>query len=199
MRRLLATIAAASFSFGAAQAAVISADFRAELDLPSFSSGPRVLERLNEDVAGLVDLGIADEISNPQGFGGGASIDLTAGGLLTLTGDQTEAGFADFETALFTVSNIVLDPGETIIGFSLVSENLFDSGFLDGIISTSFTADSVTISIVADALDPIGVFEFAASGTALFQIVTASAVPVPGAIWLMGIGVLGLARARRAA
>lgn len=184
----------------AASAAFVSADFQVSLDLPDqSSSGPRVLETLNEPVAGAPDVSAANEIANPAGWGGAASIDLDSAGLLTLTGDQEGFGFADYDLVVFTISNIVFDAGEFITGVSTLAEGILDPNFGPVFSPTiAFTANSVTITFDTTGVGDTADFQLLDGGVSSYQIQT-SAIPVPAALPLMAgaIGALGLLARRR--
>jgi hypothetical protein len=191
---------------GLASAAFVSADFRSEFDLPDFvGPGPRVFEALNEPVAGAPDLSSVNQIANPNNWAGSATTDLDSSGLVTLTGDQELAGFANFDLAIFQISNIVFSAGETITGLSVVSSGLLDTFYGLGVIAPviNFTANSVTITYDTTGANAITDFQFLDGGASTFQINTSNTptptVPVPAALPLMA-GALGLAglMARRA-
>lgn len=187
---------------GLASAGFVSADFEVNLDLPDAGSfGARVLQRLAEPVAGAPDVSAADEIANPSGWNGAASIDLSGSGLLTLTGDQEGAGFADFDLVVFSISNIVFDAGESITGVSTLSEGILDPGH-GSVFSPviSFTADSVTLTFDTSGSGGGADFQLLDGGVSTYQVDT-SAVPVPAALPLMAgaLGVMGLVARRRKA
>ena len=198
IRNAAATMVLAVGVVSSAWAAPITGDFREELSLPSFSAGVRVLEKLSEPVAGAPDLSAADEIANPNVYSGSAAVNLDSGGLITLTGDQEGVGFANYELAVFKISNIVFDAGEIITGLSTLVDNLVDLGSsnTDGpfTVTTAFTSDSVTITYASD--NGTDDFEFGDGFTSTFQIET-STVPEPITVLLMGIGLAGLGIARR--
>lgn len=188
------------FAPGAASAAFMSADFEVSLDLPDISSGARILQTLNEPVAGVPDVSAADEIANPSGWGGAASVDLDSAGLLILTGDQESFGFADYDLVVFTISNIMFDAGEFITGVSTLSEGILDPNFGIGVFSPTiaFTANSVTITFDTTGIGSNGDFQLLDGGISSYQIET-SAIPVPAALPLMvgAVGALGLLSRRR--
>lgn len=186
---------------GLASAGFVSADFQVMLDLPVSSSGARVLEALNQPVAGSPDVSAADEIANPSYWKGAVSVNLTGGGLLTLTGDQEGFGFADYDLVVVTISNIVFDAGESITGVSTLSEGILDPGFgpvfSPGI---SFTANSVTITFDTTGSGGDADFQLLDGGMSSYQVDT-SAVPVPAALPLKAgaVGVMALVARRRKA
>ena len=192
---------AMAFAPGLASAAFVSADFQVDLDLPDISSGARVLQSLGQSVAGAPDVSAADEIANPSFWGGAASIDLDAAGLLTLTGDHEGSTFADYDLAIFSISNIVFDAGETITGVSILTEGLLDPNF-GPVFSPliSFTANSVTLTFDTTGSGNNADFEFVDGGTSTYSIQT-SAIPVPAALPLMAgaLGALGVMAHRRKA
>lgn len=181
-----------------ANAAFVSADFRSEFDLPDIiGPGPRVFEALSEPVAGAPDLSSVNEISNPNGWGGSATTDLDAAGLITLTGDQEGGGFANYDVAVFQISNIVFSAGETITGVSVVSSGLLDPLYGLGVIApvVNFTANSITITYDTTGGGNETDFQFLDGGLSTFQVQTSGGstptVPVPAALPLMA-GALGL-------
>ena len=190
-------------SSGAASASFISADFRSEFDLPDnpFTDGPRVFESIGEPVAGAPDLDSVDEIANPSNFSGFATTDLDADGLITLTGDQSEQGFANFDLAVFEIANIVFGAGESIIGVNIVSEGLLDPDFVFGVgvfaPSISFTANSVTITYDTTGSGIGSDFQFLDGGSSTFQVITTTSLPEPATIVLFSFGLLGLGVAAR--
>ncbi len=181
-----------------ASAGFVSADFRSEFDLPEGTGfGPQVFENLSEAIAGAPDLSSADEIANPSVWGGSATTDLDASGLITLTGDHESVSFADFDLAVFQISNIVFDAGESIVGVSAVDVGLLDAAFGIGIVvpNISYTANSVTITYDTSGRGGVSDFESLDGGSSTFQIKTDTnptpTVPVPPALPLM-IGAVSL-------
>ena len=120
---------AAAFAAAPVSAAIVSADFIAEFDLPDASSslGARVLENNGALLGAGDELSLDDEVSNPSGWMGGVSVDLTEDGLLTVTGRAGSANQnADFDFAMIMISDIMTDDGREIIGFESVgTPNIF--------------------------------------------------------------------------
>ncbi len=177
------------------RAQLITADFRTESDLPNVTwkvPYPLVYENLGVSVGPGFELTGANFVSNPSDwFGGVVHLDWDpTSNLLTLVSQDT----LDFQTFLAKIDNI---SGATIVGFSLVSNNLTQDGIVP---SLSFTGTSLSILYDSRSSEQ-GYFNFSGN-TATFQIVTSagSAVPEPSTYGLLGAGVLvGLAFWRRRA
>lgn len=175
-------------------AAPVQADFRAELSIPDVRDGTRVFERLSDPVSNAPNLNLSDEVANPAFLAGFATIDLNSSGVVTLTGDQSEAGFADYDLAVFTISNIVFDAGETITGVTELTSGLLDPDFEFGEVSPiiAFTENSLTITFDTTGVGAGSDFEFLDGGSSTFQIETeAAVVPVPAALPLLVFGLAG--------
>ena len=201
MRKRLLTVSALSLVAAFAipvSAAPISADFRTEFDLPddSFSLGSRVFEALSEPVAGAPDLDASDEIANPSRWRSFATTDLDASGLITLTGDVANVG-GDYDLLAFTISDIVFDAGESIIGVDVLSSGLL----MAGAPSISFTGNSVSITYDATGTGSNADFLIVDGGISTFQLLTTqtAVIPLPAAFPMMlgAVGVLGFVRLRR--
>ncbi len=184
--------------FGAAvslQAQLITADFRTESDLPNVTwkvPYPLVYENLGVSVGPGFELTSANFVSNPSNWGGGVvHIDWNpTNNLLTLASQDTW----DFQTFVAKINNI---SGASIVGFSMVSNNLTQDGIVP---SLSFTGTSLSILYDGRPSEQ-GDFNFSGN-TATFQIVTSTGAPVPepSTYGLLGAGVLvGLAFWRRRA
>ena len=190
---------------GGAGASIISADFRLELDLPDnvLSSGPRVFENLGVALIAGDELTPANEIANPSGWAGAARIGLSSGGLVTLTGDQEGLGFADYDFARFSITNIVFSAGQSITSVTSLLAGLLDPNYELGQIppSISFTTNSVEIFFDTTGGGAFADFQFLDGGVSTFQLDfgTSAPIPLPAAGWLLlgGLGVLAAAKRRR--
>lgn len=175
-------------------AAIVSADFEAEFDVPSISFGPRIFRSLGEDVSGAPDLSVADEFENLSGWSGYATTDLTVDGLITLSGDGGAEGLDDYDLFTVTISNIVFDrSGEKVSGVSLIIDDLMSSrwGFPVPAPTIGWTADSVTISYDATGYGDVSDFVLQDFESSTFQINTAI-VPLPATLPLLLAGLAGL-------
>jgi hypothetical protein len=188
-KRLLLAAALACLST-ASSAAILTADFRTESDLPSFGSGnPLVYEHLGATVGVGAELDDSHLLTNPDNWiGGVVHVDLDpATSILTLSSQDSW----DFQTFTATLKHIT---GATVTGIFLLTNNLTTPNVAP---TLSFTADSVTVSYdyVPD------VFNFS-NRTATFQLSTSTAVvPEPSSIALVlsGVGIAGFAATRRRA
>lgn len=107
-----------------AQAGLIggTADFREVLDLPSFGSGPRVLETIGRTIDGTSELTEANQTSNPSNWGDSLTANLGDFSLsLTPTASNT------YQTIQFTISNIATLLGEVITGFTQTGFDAIDA------------------------------------------------------------------------
>lgn len=204
-RSLLVAAAVASAAAiavpGIASAAILSADFTLELDLPDIGSGPRMFEALGAPLGAGNELTLADEVSNPSGWAGAASIDLSSTGLVTLTGDLTE-GAGDYDLARFSITNIVFSAGESITSVTSLLADLLDATFGLGQVApaVSFTTNSLTVLFDTTGSGSAADFNFFDGGVSTFQLNFdgVAPVPLPAAGWLLlgGIGMLAAARRR---
>ncbi len=201
MKRILLIAASAVLGLaGAAQAAIVQADFSETLDLPGpFSSGPRI--ESNTGVAlpsGGPQLTAANIVSNPSGWGNSleVSFDSTTN-ILSLTGD----GGNDYTTISVDLTNLVFSDGKRVVGISPISVGnavYYNNAPIN--LTESFTPSSFDVSYVAGGgVYPPDLFNIQ-GGTDTFQIVLGSSVPEPAtwAMMLLGFGSIGAAsRARR--
>lgn len=174
-----------------AQAVVVSADFRSDLDLPAFSaSGPRVLERIGQSVpnAGF-ELDESDEIANPSSWNDSLQVDFDpTTNIVTLT----PTGSNVYQTLDIVISNMSFSVAEHVVGFAALSTGnavIPNNGTFS--MTTAFTGNSVTISYFADDI-PAGDFFGFGPGSDTFQV-TVDPVPVPAALPLMAAAIGGLA------
>lgn len=174
-----------------AQAVVVSADFRSDLDLPDYgSSGPRVLERIGQSVpnAGF-ELDESDEIANPSFWNDSLQVDFDpTTNIVTLT----PTSYNVYQTLDIVISNMSFSAAEHVVGVAALSTGnavIPDVGTFS--MTTAFTGNSVTISYFADDIPAGDLFGFG-SGSDTFQV-TVDPVPVPAALPLMAAAIGGLA------
>ena len=199
-KSVCALTVAAAFVAAPASAAIVSADFRAEFDLPdaTFSLGARVFENLGATLGAGTELDDGDEIQNPSAWAGGVEVDLSDQGLLTLTGRDGGIG-GDFDFASIMISNVMFSQGQEIIGFSIVGgTGIFTSAGLSPFPTIRIGSDFVSLSVDTTGTGNISDFFFAEGGTAVFQLELSPAqVPLPAGGLLLGSALLGIGLARR--
>ncbi len=176
-----------------ASAAATSADFHEELNFfPPFCSDARVMEALGRSIGPGPELGEADEISNPCGYGDSIIVDFDP---TTNQVHLTPSGANNYQIIDISISNIAFDvAGQTITGLTPISDDLIDvaeSGAFTR--STSFTGNSITIGYVIDnPSNPDDRLEFS-TGTAIFQVELQEATGIPAAgPWAIGVFLLTL-------
>jgi len=203
MRALLHSLIAAATLFSGlptAQAAIISADFRAELALPyCCGDDANVFENLGATVVSPgTELNFSHLIQHD--YIGGVGVDIEPGSnVLSLFVTETfDNGLANFQRITVTLTNIVTDDGAPITFFERDFDNIVDlTSSSPYEITTSFTGNSLTI--VYDLFDEAEFedFNILEGGNAQFTFATATAVPVPATVALLGTGLLGVGLARR--
>lgn len=163
-----------------AWAAATSADFHEELNFfPPFCSDARVLEALGRSIGPGPELGEADEISNPCGYGDSIIVDYDP------TTHQVHLSPSDsnnYQIIDISISNIMFDTaGQTIIGLTPVSDTLIDVADSGPFTRTiSYTGDSITIGYVIDNTESQDDRLQFSDGSATFQVqLQEAAVPVP--------------------
>lgn len=184
-------IVVGSFVTGA-NASIVSGDFRTEGDLPDFSAaGPLVYEAIGVTVGAGPELTEVDLLANPASWIPGlVYMDLDpVTNILTLDSQDQ----LDFQTFEASISNIVLSPGETITGVSLISDNLTDEPGVS--LVTAFTGNSVTINYEF-GVGTSEVFNFTGDQST-FQISTSAIPEVTSSGLLAGLLVLSSFSRRR--
>lgn len=211
---------------GVASAAIVSADFRLELDVDLLEAGEgeggvtvlglsvptppsaRVFESLGVTLGAGDELNISNEIANPIGWVGGVRVNLDANGALGLVRDQTEdQAFYDF--ARLYISNMVLSDGDTVAGLTVLEKQaLWEDGLALSAIgpfigtpptSTSTFSDGVEILWDFRGGNPGDLFISQSSGS-FFQIELDNGpapVPLPAGLPLLLGALGGLAVLRR--
>ncbi len=201
-----AAVGVAVMTFAAPVAAkIVSADFSATFDLPDMSDGARVFSNPGATVGDGVELDSSHETANPSDWGGFATVDVNNTGLITIMGDRSD-GFGDYDLATFTISNIVFDNDDEVLGFVALGQNLFDADFGLGVPAAAIETTANSITFVFDTTEggDDSDFAFLDGGKAQFQLDLGEplpAVPLPAGLPLMllGLGALGVLRARRKA
>jgi hypothetical protein len=180
-----------------ASAGIVSADFRAEANLPDYRNGlPKVFQNLGQSVGAGYELDGTYLVSNPDEWSGGAVlVDYDpATHSLSLSGEENEW---DFQTLDVWLDDIAFDQaGERISSVTLVSNLLTDPVVVPVL---SFSGNSVHIAF-SSVVDPF----YLTTGLASFQIgteVASGAVPEPAtpALFLLGLAGLALRRTGRKA
>jgi hypothetical protein len=168
------------------QAAVISADFKSAADLPycCFRSGPVTVTALNQTVGAGFELDGSSTFSNPSGWSGGrvyADLDPVTG-LLTLDSQDT----LDFQSFVFTLTNMQFSGGQSLLGLSTLTNSLTDNGIVP---TLAFTGNSLSITY-----DIGNTFNFTGNN-ATFQLDlgTSGNVPEPGSLALFGLALAAMA------
>jgi hypothetical protein len=188
MKKLLLTLAATCF-VNFANAAIVSADFTNTGDLSRsvFSNGPIVFQGNGISVGVGIEFDAITPIANPSGWTPGrVAVDIDPlTNILTLTARDR----LDFQTFLFAVTNIAFNAGETITGFTQLTNNLVSPLYSPAL---SFTGNSLQIFYDTGSNTE---FNFARNNSATFQITTSTGtVPVPASIALIAGGLFLMRR-----
>lgn len=179
-------------------AAVISGNLNESLDLPFFNpAGPRIINRtgIGFPSAGP-QLTSANQTSNPSGWSNMLNVTFNSGtNVISLIGD----GANTYQIITLVFSNLVFDNGDVVLGITPVSTNNAVTGTFN--LTTSFTANSVTIQYSVANLAASGVFNIGTQAADTFQIqVGPSAgggIPEPSTYLLAGLGLAAIACFRR--
>lgn len=177
-----------------ADAGIIQADFREELDLPDYGpKGPRVLQANDRAIVDGPELTEAHQLSNPSGWGDALVVDLE-GDILTLTPTLPNS----YQIITIEISDMVFDvAGQFLESVTLLSNNALSGATLD----YEWTGSSLSISFVVDGgIGSRDSFRMVKGGQTQFQLSfssQAAPVPEPAALGLLGAGLLGIAGLRR--
>jgi hypothetical protein len=187
MKKTLLTIATVLCT-NLASAAIISADFKNQGDLPNFqSAGPVTFQATNVSVGSGIEFDTAIPFSNPSGWSGGqVAVDIDPlTNILTLTARDK----LDFQTYLVAITNIGFNSGESLAGISLISNQL-----VTPLYTPTFSVSGNSIQISYNSGGGLSEFSFQQGNTATFQLATTASVPVPASLALLASGLLLMGR-----
>lgn len=205
MRNPISVVAAsltALFVAAPAHAALLggTANFSEALDVPFFRhAGPLVLGVTGAAINGSTELTSANLISNPSNDSNNVLAATLGDTTLTLAAPV----FQDWQTITFTVSNIVFLQSEAITGFSLVSAGAISTGgdFASDpfTTTTSFTANSLTVTYAVNSIDTGDEFYFSSNSAPDVFAITVESIPEPASIGVLAMGLAGMIVTRRRA
>ena len=154
---------------GTARANITSADFEESLNFyPTACSNARVLQALGRAVGPGVELGEADEIANPCGYGDSFLVDVDP---VTNRVTLTPSGSNNYQVIDIQITNINTG-GQAITGLTPISDNIIDVASSAPFTRTlGSTANSLSIhyDVVTKSFPGAGRLEFS-TGSAVFQI-----------------------------
>jgi hypothetical protein len=161
---LLLTLAATCLA-NFANAAIVSADFKNTVDLPyiGFSVGPIVFQATSVSVGAGIEFNAINPIANPSGWTPGrVAVDIDP------------------------LTNIAFNAGETITGFTQLTNNLVTPVYSP---TLTFTGNSLNVYYDSGSAVNTDSFDFSQGNSATFQITTSTGtVPVPASIALIAGG-----------
>jgi hypothetical protein len=199
---LAASLTALAVGAGPAHAGLLggTADFAESLDVPYYNqNGPLVVAVTGATIDGSTELTSNNVVSNPSNY----SDNILNASLGDLTLSLSAPVFQDWQTITFTVSNITPVDNEVITGFIQTSAGaIATSGFSPSdpfTTTTSFTANSLTVSYSVNDIADGNEFYFASSSAPDTFAITVEPVPEPASIALLSAGLVSIAALRRRA
>lgn len=186
---------------GAANAAIIQADIRAEL---SIFGTARVFETVGAAVGAGAELDLSHEIANPGSWVGGVIVDIDpVAGTVSVTGTDSFEDYpvdgidsANFDSVNVFITNILFDDAEELVGLAFVADALLYDHLGNGyIFHVSSTADSISLTWQSET-EEIYVWD-GSSTVLLYGTAPVVDVPAPMTLALFAGGLVVLGRMRR--